>query len=111
MAFAGANGGSEMHQRASQADVYNSPGWKRMQDRAAQRAQPAHRTPIVIDADPAARFSVGDRVFHPKFGTGSIIGIAEDTLTVEFTTGFKTIKAGYVQPASEAGGSLDDVPF
>ena len=108
MAFAGANGGSEMHQRASQADVYNSPGWKRMQDRAAQRAQPAHRTPIVIDADPAARFSVGDRVFHPKFGTGSIIGIAEDTLTVEFPAGFKTIKAAYVQPA---GAVQDDVPF
>ena len=39
----------------------------------------------------------------------SVMGIAEDTLTVEFPTGFKTIKAGYVQPAS--GGSMDDVPF
>ena len=64
---------------------------------------------VVIDAEPAARFAVGDRVFHQKFGTGSVMGIAEDTLTVEFPAGFKTIKAAYVQPASDAAS--DDVPF
>ena len=100
---------SAMHDRASRADVYNSPGWKRMQDRAAVRPAPSHRPPIVIDAEPAARFAVGDRVFHQKFGTGSVMGIAEDTLTVEFPAGFKTIKAAYVQPASDAAS--DDVPF
>ncbi|MDO5369416.1 ATP-dependent helicase [Paracoccus sp. (in: a-proteobacteria)] len=99
---------SAMHDRASRADVYNSPGWKRMQDRAAVRPAPSHRPPIVIDAEPAARFAVGDRVFHQKFGTGSVMGIAEDTLTVEFPAGFKTIKAAYVQPAGEENG---DVPF
>ncbi|MDS9467646.1 UvrD-helicase domain-containing protein [Paracoccus sp. MBLB3053] len=102
---------SGMHDRAAKADVYNSPGWKRMQQRSADRAQPVHRAPVIIDAEPAARFSVGDRVFHQKFGNGTVMGIAEDTLTVEFTTGFKTIKAGYVQPASAGGGGLDDVPF
>ena len=60
-------------------------------------------------SDTPSRVCVGDRVFHQKFGNGTIMSIAEDTLTVEFTTGFKTIKAGYVQPAS--GGSMDDVPF
>ena len=100
---------SAMHDRASRADVYNSPGWKRMQERAAARPAPSHRPPIVIDAEPAARFAVGDRVFHQKFGTGSVMGIAEDTLTVEFPAGFKTIKAAYVQPASDAAS--DDVPF
>ncbi|WP_112874296.1 ATP-dependent helicase [Paracoccus endophyticus] len=99
---------SAMHEKAARADVYNSPGWKRMQDRAGARAQPVHRTPVVIDAAPGARFSVGDRVFHQKFGTGTIRGIAEDTLTVEFPAGFKTIKAAYVQPATQAP---DDVPF
>ena len=113
MAFAGANGGSEMHQRASNADVYNSPGWKRMQERAAARAAPVHRTPIVIDADPGARFAVGERVFHQKFGSGTVMGIAEDTLTVQFPAGFKTIKAAYVQPANDAARDItpDDVPF
>ncbi|MBP6678627.1 MAG: ATP-binding domain-containing protein, partial [Paracoccus sp.] len=102
---------SSMHDRAAKADVYNSPGWKRMQEHSAQRAQPVRRVPVTIDAEPAASYAVGDRVFHQKFGNGTIMGIAEDTLTVEFPTGFKTIKAGYVQPASQVGDSLDDVPF
>ena len=99
---------SMMHERAASADVYNSPGWKRMQERAGARPTPVHRTPIVIDAEPAARFTVGDRVFHQKFGTGTIMGIAEDTLTVEFPAGFKNVKASYIQPAT---ASADDVPF
>ncbi|TWI31560.1 ATP-dependent helicase [Paracoccus sulfuroxidans] len=102
---------SGMHERAAHADVYNSPGWKRMQERSRSHQPPVHKTPVIIDAEPAARFVVGDRVFHQKFGTGTIMGIAEDTLTVEFPVGFKTVKAGYVQPAKEAGSSLDDVPF
>ncbi|MBD9526775.1 ATP-dependent helicase [Paracoccus sp. PAR01] len=102
---------SSMHDRAAKADVYNSPGWKRMQDRSATRPAVTPRAaPITIDATPATSYAVGDRVFHQKFGNGTIMGIAEDTLTIQFPTGFKTIKAGYVQPAS-AGGNLDDVPF
>ncbi|RNF33187.1 ATP-dependent helicase [Paracoccus methylarcula] len=107
MAFAGANAGTDMHDRAAQADVYNSPGWKRMQARAAERKAPARRAPVTIDAEASAQFSVGDRVSHAKFGEGEIIGIAEDTLTVQFAAGFKTIKAAYVIPA----GSDQDVPF
>ncbi|WP_299845879.1 UvrD-helicase domain-containing protein [uncultured Paracoccus sp.] len=109
MAFAGANGGSDMHQRAANADVYNSPGWKRMQANATLRKPPMQRTPVIIDAELAAGFAVGDRVFHQKFGNGTVMGIAEDTLTVQFPTGFKTIKAAYLQPSGNAGG--DDVPF
>ncbi|AUH62752.1 ATP-dependent helicase [Paracoccus zhejiangensis] len=109
MAFAGANGGTDMHQRAAHADVYNSPGWKRMQANATLRKPPVQRTPVIIDAEPAAGYAVGDRVFHQKFGNGTVMGIAEDTLTVQFPTGFKTIKAAYLQPSGSAGG--DDVPF
>ncbi|HRO14033.1 MAG TPA: UvrD-helicase domain-containing protein [Paracoccus sp. (in: a-proteobacteria)] len=107
-AFAQPFAQSAMHDRAARADVYASPGWKRMQDRAAQRAQPVHRAPVVIDAEPAARFAVGDRVFHQKFGTGTVMGIAQDTLTIEFPAGFKNVKAAYVQAASDMS---DDVPF
>ena len=81
-----------------------------MQANATVRKQPVQRTPIIIDAEPAAAFAVGDRVFHQKFGNGTVMGIAEDTLTVQFPTGFKTIKAAYVQPSGGAGRS-DDVPF
>ncbi|WP_134679768.1 ATP-dependent helicase [Paracoccus ravus] len=103
-------GQSSMHDRASKADVYNSPGWKRMQERGSKPVQVKPRVPVTIDASPSMTYKVGDRVFHQKFGNGTIMGIAEDTLTIEFPTGFKTIKAGYVQPSS-GGGALDDVPF
>ncbi|WP_126153411.1 ATP-dependent helicase [Paracoccus haematequi] len=106
MAFAGGGPVNALHERAAKADVYNSPGWKRMQQRASERKAPVHRTPVVIDAEPAARFAVGDRVSHAKFGEGTIMGIAEDTLTVQFAAGFKNIKAAYVQPVG-----ADDVPF
>lgn len=101
-------GQSSIHDRAAKADVYNSPGWKRMQERSTSYA-PAARKPVTIDAKVAVAFSVGDEVFHQKFGKGRVMGIAEDTLTVEFSTGFKTIKAGYVEPVGATGS--DDVPF
>lgn len=100
-------GNTRMDERVAKADVYNSPGWKRMQARAAERRGPMHRTPVTIDAAPASRFAVGDRVTHAKFGEGQVMGIAEDTLTVQFAAGFKNIKAAYVQPA----GGGNDVPF
>ncbi|WP_111559683.1 ATP-dependent helicase [Paracoccus sediminilitoris] len=100
-------GSAQMHDRAAKADVYNSPGWKRMQAKAAERRAPVHRTPVTIDAAPASRFAVGDKVSHAKFGEGQVMGVAEDTLTIQFAAGFKNIKAAYVQPA----GGGDDVPF
>lgn len=101
MAYAGANAGTEMHERAARADVYNSPGWARMQRQATER--PVRPAPVVIDAM-AVAFSVGDTVTHPKFGAGKVVGISEDTLTVQFEAGFRNVKASYVQPA-------DEVPF
>ena len=98
--------GASMHQRAANADVYNSPGWKRMAERGDQRAKPRTPAAVVIDAE-AVGFGVGERVTHPKFGEGTVMGIAEDTLTIQFAAGFKNVKAGYVQPV----GAADDVPF
>ena len=98
--------GASMHQRAAHADVYNSPGWKRMAERGDQRAKPRTPAAVVIDAE-AVGFGVGERVTHPKFGEGTVMGIAEDTLTIQFAAGFKNVKAGYVQPV----GTSDDVPF
>ena len=108
MAFAGAGPSDAMYERAANADVYNSPGWKRMQARATERKAPVHRAAVTIDAEPASKFTVGDRVTHAKFGEGQIMGMAEDTLTVQFDTGgFKNIKAAYVHPSNTG----DDVPF
>ncbi|MFV0408797.1 MAG: ATP-dependent helicase [Paracoccus sp. (in: a-proteobacteria)] len=104
--MAGTDFGSGMQDRAARADVYNSPGWKRMAERKAPQAKPRTPASVIIDAE-AVGFSVGDRVTHPKFGDGTVMGIAEGTLTIQFAAGFKNVKAGYVQPLGAEG----DVPF
>jgi DNA helicase II / ATP-dependent DNA helicase PcrA len=102
--------GAALEERAVKADVYNSPGWKRMQDRAAVRPvrQPQEARNMVIDAAAVSSYVTGDRVFHQKFGYGEIIGIEGDKLAIEFDhAGSKMIVARWVVPAHE----VDDVPF
>ena len=54
-------------------------------------------------------FSVGDRVFHQKFGYGDIVGIEGDKLDISFDkAGDKKVVAKFVTAATAAG---DDVPF
>ena len=101
---------TSMDDRVSKADVYNSPGWKRMQDRAQSRpiAQPREARGVVIDATALPAFSEGDRVFHRKFGYGIVIGIEGDKLEIDFSkAGIKKVVAGFVVDADDA----DDVPF
>nr|WP_319246856.1 UvrD-helicase domain-containing protein [uncultured Celeribacter sp.] len=97
---------SGFQERASKADVYNSPGWRRMQERAGHRGAAAK--PHVIEAKATTRFTVGDRVFHKKFGYGEVMEIDGDKLAIEFDhSGMKKLVAGFVLPADQAG----DVPF
>ena len=102
--------GSALEDRATKADVYNSPGWRRMQDRAATRPvqQPREAKNSVIDLAAVSSFMLDDRVFHQKFGYGSVVGIEGDKLDVAFDhTGVKKIVARFVTPAD----MVDDVPF
>ena len=102
--------GAALEDRAVKADVYNSPGWKRMQDRSPQRsmAQPREARGMTIDAEAVSSFMTGERVFHQKFGYGEIIAIEGDKLDVEFDhAGSKKIVARWVVPAHQ----VDDVPF
>ncbi|MFT4620106.1 MAG: DNA helicase-2/ATP-dependent DNA helicase PcrA [Dinoroseobacter sp.] len=101
---------SRLHERASDVDVYNSPGWKRMQARAATRpvSQPRETRNIVIDLDAVSSFALGDRVFHTKFGYGAVAGIEGDKLEIAFDkAGVKKLVAKFVV----AAGNADDVPF
>ena len=101
---------SSIEQRAARADVYNSPGWKRLQDRAATRpvSQPRESRAPVIDLQAVSAFTTGDRVFHTKFGYGTVTGIEGDKLDVDFDkAGPKKIVARFVVPADRA----DDIPF
>ena len=102
--------GSDIFDRASKADVYNSPGWKRLQERSAQRSmrQPSESKLMTIDLTAISEFTLGDRVFHQKFGYGEVLGIEGDKLDIEFDkAGSKKVVAQYIQSASSVG----DVPF
>ncbi|MEJ6477482.1 MAG: UvrD-helicase domain-containing protein [Octadecabacter sp.] len=101
---------SHLHDRAASANVYNSPGWKRLQDRSQQRgmSQPRESRNVTIDLDAISSFTVGDRVFHQKFGYGEVMGIEGDKLEIEFDrAGSKKVIARFIVAADKA----NDVPF
>lgn len=63
---------------------------------------------MVIDLDAVSAFTLGDRVFHQKFGYGAIIGIEGDKLDIAFEkAGEKKVVAKFVTAAERA----DDIPF
>ncbi|MEN8895660.1 MAG: UvrD-helicase domain-containing protein [Yoonia sp.] len=102
--------GSILHEKASEADVYNSPGWRRLQSRSQQRgmAQPKEARNMTIDMTAVSAFTEGDRVFHQKFGYGEVMGIEGDKLVIEFDkAGSKHVVARFIVSADQA----DDVPF
>ncbi|MCX8952178.1 UvrD-helicase domain-containing protein [Ruegeria sp. NA] len=93
--------------RAAEANVYNSPGWRRLQARQGQygMSQPRESRNTVIDATALASFTLGERVFHQKFGYGAVIGIEGDKVEVDFD------KAGIKKVVSRFLTNKDDVPF
>jgi len=101
---------SRLEEAASRANVYNSPGWRRLQARAGERgmSQPRETRNTVIDLDAVSAFTQGDRVFHQKFGYGYVMGIEGDKLDIEFEkAGSKKVVASFVTAADRNG----DVPF
>ncbi len=49
---------------------------------------------------PALRFSVGQEVFHEKFGYGTVRMVDGDKLEIAFETGVKKVMSGFVRQAS-----------
>ena len=101
---------NSIEQRVQKADVYNSPGWKRMQNKSQKRgfAQPNESRGLTIDATATSSFTIGDRVFHQKFGYGEVMEIEGDKLAIEFDkAGSKKVVAKFIVPAENA----NDVPF
>ncbi|WP_136644978.1 ATP-dependent helicase [Tabrizicola sp. YIM 78059] len=106
--------GSSFEERVSKADVYNSPGWRRLQENQSSRPmrQPQEARHVVIDMEAASPYVLGDRVFHQKFGYGEIMGIEGDKLDIEFDhAGTKKVVARWVIPADQVPDRMDDVPF
>lgn len=103
----GAPMSSTLETRAAEANVYNSPGWRRLQDRQGTRpvSQPRESRTTTIDLTAVSAYTVGDRVFHQKFGYGEVMSIEGDKLEIEFDkSGTKKVVARFIV-------SADDVPF
>ncbi|MFK7838050.1 MAG: ATP-dependent helicase, partial [Sulfitobacter sp.] len=98
---------SDLHEKAAEANVYNSPGWRRLQARSGERgiSQPSEARNVTIDMNAVSSFVMGERVFHQKFGYGAVIGIEGDKLEIEFE------KAGTKKVVSRFLTGCDDVPF
>jgi DNA helicase-2/ATP-dependent DNA helicase PcrA len=104
---------------------YNSPGWQRAQQNKtdATRNNWGNRSGVAVERigygeagptgkviageliakskiDTPSAFSVGDRVFHVKFGNGNVAGIEGNKLTIDFDrAGQKRVLDGFVERA------------
>ena len=98
---------SDLQEKAAEANVYNSPGWRRLQARAGERglSQPSEARNVTIDMNAVSSFTMGERVFHQKFGYGAVIGIEGDKLEIDFE------KAGTKKVVSRFLTGVNDVPF
>ena len=98
---------STFHEKVVNADVYNSPGWRRLQSRSQNR--PTQQAPKqksdIIDLSAVNSFTIGERVFHQKFGYGKIVVIDNDKLEIDFEkAGLKKVVARFIT-------GVDDIPF
>jgi len=100
-----------------QASSYATPGWQRAQARKAEDGfdqgpaetyrggGAAARKPMLIEGELVAkstgapsRFADGARVFHVKFGNGSVVAVDGNKLTVDFDkAGRKMVLESYVE--------------
>ncbi|GAA6208171.1 UvrD-helicase domain-containing protein [Cognatishimia sp. WU-CL00825] len=99
--------GGGVQSKVHAANTYNSPGWKRLQARSGVRgvSQPKESKNTIIDLEAVSSHSIGDRVFHQKFGYGEIMEIEGDKLVIEFDkAGEKKVVAKFVSVST-------DVPF
>ncbi len=93
------------------ASPYATPGWQRAQRRTDTDASgggfgkaSARRGPLQIEGDLVAKSSVGSsfakgmRVFHQKFGNGSVAAVDGNKLTVDFDkAGRKMVLESFIQ--------------
>ncbi|CAN7348992.1 UvrD-helicase domain-containing protein [Rhizobium sp. LjRoot98] len=119
----GGYGQSRFDKQEPFANTYSTPGWKRAQANKtdATRDNWGNRSGVSIErigygesgpkartidgeliakskVDEPSKFSVGDRVFHIKFGNGNIAAIEGNKLTIDFDrAGQKRVLDGFVE--------------
>ncbi|MFN3867940.1 MAG: ATP-dependent helicase [Hyphomicrobiaceae bacterium] len=110
-------GGGDIPAGSPTRSTYDTPGWKRAEQRFSDDAQAgrpaarktydartAPRPPVTIDGDLIAsssepeRFAVGERVFHQKFGYGRVTGVDGNKLSIDFDkAGSKRVVDSFVE--------------
>jgi DNA helicase-2/ATP-dependent DNA helicase PcrA len=86
------------------ANTYATPGWQRAQkNRAAGTQSTSKGASRLIEGEliakstgPSSAFTRGERVFHQKFGYGTVSDIEGNKLTVDFATGPKKVVDSFV---------------
>jgi DNA helicase-2/ATP-dependent DNA helicase PcrA len=103
--FYGNYGGFRDNQSSFTANSYSSPGWRRAQEARAARGE---RVPIIeaqakvvaTGTAGSSQYTVGERVFHQKFGYGRIVAVEGNKLLVDFDkAGSKRVMDGFVAKA------------
>jgi len=103
---AGAREGASRWDEANYGSGYDSPGWRRAQARGYAGGPPGRTQVIegegklvaVSDSGGASAYAVGERVFHQKFGPGSVTALEGNKLTVAFDhAGEKRVIDSFVQ--------------
>ena len=103
---AGAREGASRWDEANYGSGYDSPGWRRAQARGYAGGPPGRTQVIegegklvaVSDSGGARAYAVGERVFHQKFGPGSVTALEGNKLTVAFDhAGEKRVIDSFVQ--------------
>ncbi|MEM6711047.1 MAG: UvrD-helicase domain-containing protein [Pseudomonadota bacterium] len=104
-------GASRFDKPLEMNSAYETPGWKRAQAARGTGRRPSSG-PLTIDGELVARsvstatssFSVGDRVFHQKFGYGDVASIEGNKLTIDFDkAGRKKVVDSFVTHEAQAG--------
>ncbi len=81
-----------------------SPGMARARQRAGQSSRFIEVVPRLVESEPARGFAVRERVFHRKFGYGTVRRAEGERLTIDFDkAGEKKVIASFVVPEDQAG--------
>ena len=115
----GGYGASRFDEMSHFGSSYRTPGWQRAQRRSEEereaqggkgaagwRESAARRGPMMIEGELVAKSSVsssfakGARVFHMKFGPGTVAAVDGNKLTVDFDkAGRKMVLESFLQAA------------
>ncbi|MBB5519269.1 ATP-dependent helicase [Amphiplicatus metriothermophilus] len=90
--------------RIDEDAYYDNPGWRRARAAKARAARPplieGRAATVSVSAPGKSRFSVGQRVFHQKFGYGKVTAADGQKLVVDFDhTGPKKVIDAFLEGA------------